>query len=93
MLANALFVQTHPQKLRLRHRELLRRERRTIGLWTCLDCRNCARKPLKSLRSLHDTENENSAKRADARMPCFCARSLERQTEGLASAGGASEKN
>ena len=88
MLANALFVQTHPQKLRLRHRERLRRERRTVGLWTCRDCRNCARKPLKSLRSLHDTENENSAKRADSR-----ARSLERQIGGLASAGGASEES
>ena len=41
---------------------------------------------------MYDVENENSAKRADSRMPCFCARPLQRPTEGIASAGGASEK-
>ena len=47
---------------------------------------------LKSLRNVCNAENENSAKRVDSRMPCFCARPLQRSTEGIASAGGASEK-
>ena len=81
-----------PQELRLRHREHLRRERKKIGLLTGLNCRKCAKKSLKSLRNVCDAENENSAKRAGSRMHCFCARPLQRYTEGIASAGGASEK-
>ena len=57
-----------------------------------LNIENVQKKRSKSLRNLDEIKNENSAKSADSRMPCFLCASLQRLIEGLASAGGASEE-